>query len=92
MDQRTFSSRLATETGMSSKKVSTIAAALGEILQDILTQGDSAAIPGFGTFTTVKNQEYVETDPRSGVARLMPPAIHVEFTPGSQLKKAISKR
>ena len=50
---------------------------------------DAVAIPGFGTFSAMKTDEYVATHD-DGRRTLMPPHISVTFTPGSMLRKHLS--
>ena len=54
--------------------------AIGAAIVDILAEGNSVAIPGFGTFFPEKADEYVKAD-ASGRRLLMPPAIIVNFKP-----------
>lgn len=61
--------------------------ALAGIIADHLADGDSVAIPGFGTFEIEKTNEYVRTE-QDGNNILMPPAIHAKFFAGSRLKKS----
>lgn len=69
-----------------------IYARLGEIIKDALTDGDSIALPSFGTLSTVKTDEHVDVDPVTHVKMLVPPKITVQFTPALKLVKQIKGR
>ncbi|MCM1110404.1 MAG: HU family DNA-binding protein [Clostridium sp.] len=54
-----------------------------------LSQLNSIAVPGFGTFSAEKSDEHIETDPASGQQRLCPPRIDIRFKPSVLLRKRI---
>lgn len=62
--------------------------AIGAAIVDILAEGNSVAIPGFGTFAPEKADEYVKADD-SGRRLLMPPAIIVNFKPSVVLRNRL---
>lgn len=62
--------------------------AIGAAIVDILAEGNSVAIPGFGTFSPEKADEYVASD-ASGRRMLMPPAIIVNFKPSVVLRNRL---
>ena len=92
MDNRTFIQRLAKATDSDTKTAGALASALGAIIGELAADQDSTAIPGFGTFASVKTPDYVATDPETGAKTLVPPSIAITFKPGSRLKKSVSKR
>lgn len=61
---------------------------IGAAIVDILAEGNSVAIPGFGTFSPEKADEYVKADD-SGRRLLMPPAIIVNFKPSVVLRNRL---
>ena len=63
--------------------------ALSRAFIEILSSGNQIALPAFGTFGTVKNDEYTLTDYDTGVTTLYPPRITVAFTPALKLVKQI---
>lgn len=85
MDNRTINSRLAKRLNMNTKETSSITEQLVSVIKDSLSDLDKVAIPGFGTFDPVKEDEYI--DIIDGHKVLMPPSISVKFNPGTQLKK-----
>lgn len=62
--------------------------AIGAAIVDILAEGNSVAIPGFGTLFPEKADEYVKAD-ASGRRLLMPPAIIVNFKPSVVLRNRL---
>ena len=62
--------------------------AIGAAIVDILAEGNSVAIPGFGTLSPEKADEYVKADD-SGRRLLMPPAIIVNFKPSVVLRNRL---
>ncbi len=83
-----INSRVAETCGLDTKTVNGLSEHFTEIMQLILSEGDSVAIPSFGEFRAVKTDEYVETDP-AGKRMLMPPAIKIEFSPSNVLRKKL---
>lgn len=60
---------------------------LSKIIADALKDGDSVALPGFGTFNVAKSDEYVgEID---GESYLFPPRIDIKFTPALKFSKQL---
>ena len=60
-----------------------------DALGDFCAQGDSVAIPGFGTFQSVKTDEHIDTD-NEGRRMLIPPSITVEFKSSVVLRKSLN--
>lgn len=87
MDSKTFTARLAKTLGCDHQRVSAMTAALTAALAETGAELDSAAIPGFGTFQTVKTDEHITVDPVSGERLLVPPAITMHFLPSVVLRK-----
>ncbi len=91
MDNRTFMRHLSRNTGLDSAAANNMAELLTDIVSRRLAELDTIAIPGFGTFTAEKTDEYVATA-EDGSRTLMPPAIQVSFTPGTRLSKDASPK
>lgn len=53
---------------------------------------DSIAIPGFGTFEPVKEDERIQNDLSTGKRLLLPPEITVQFKSSALLRRKISDR
>ncbi|MDE6684982.1 MAG: HU family DNA-binding protein [Duncaniella sp.] len=91
MDSKTFNSRLASLLKRNADETSTLTDALSKLLTETGSELDSIAIPGFGTFTTVKADESVITDTVTGKRTLMPPSITMTFQPSVVLRKKMSR-
>jgi DNA-binding protein HU-beta len=59
------------------------------IVGKILTDGDSLAIQGFGTFEVKKKEERVSVNPSTGSRWMIPPKLVATFKPGSSMKEKI---
>ena len=87
MDNKQFISELSQKSGTDQKATQELSKEAFGALVDILCSGDSAAIPGFGTFSTVKENERIGKDLSTGKTYLFPPHIEIAFTPSEKLKK-----
>jgi len=79
MDNNSFIERLAASTGLERDTAAGMASALGEVITAITAGGDSQAVPGFGTFATEKNDEYISVSSDTGQRVLYPPEIVLTF-------------
>lgn len=91
MESKTFNARLAAVLGRNASETATITDALSKLMGEIGSELGSVAIPGFGTFASVKTDESIVTDNLTGERRLMPPAITVQFQPSVVLRKKLSR-
>lgn len=91
MDNRTFIRHLSKTTGHDTVTTTSIADSLSEIITSGLAELDTIAIPGFGSFTAIKENEYIAVAD-DGSRTLMPPKISVTFKPGSRLSKDASPK
>lgn len=91
MDHKTFVSRLAERMGCPAEQAATLIDSLTGVLRTIGSELDSAALPGFGTFSTVKTDEQIVTDETTGARTLVPPAIRMSFAPSVVLRKKITR-
>lgn len=89
MDKKSLNSRVASLSGTDTRTVSQITEALARVTGEILTEGNTVALPGFGDFSPVKTDERIESDAQ-GRRMLMPPSISVCFTPASALRNKMS--
>lgn len=92
MDEKTFISRLAKTTGRDPKEIKSLTEALGKVITGCLCEGDSVALPGFGEFSALKEEEKIVTDDSTGAAVMLPPRIGVTFAASSMLKRKIAER
>lgn len=89
MDNKTFIEGLSRQLGLDPNNVERLTSALVTAVKSSACELDSIAIPGFGRFDSVKNDEYVAVDPSDGINKLFPPTVTLSFTPGSMLKKRL---
>lgn len=91
MDNKQLTARLAHQMGIDPEKARKLAAALIDTVRDTCADLDSAAIPGFGTFQSVKTDEHIAVDPATNKRMLMPPSITLHFAPSVVLRKKLKK-
>ena len=89
MDSKTLFSIIAERTGREPEEVELLARNLGEVIADAVRDGDSVAVPSFGTFEQKKRMERVTVHPSTGKRILVPPKISVVFKPSALLKQKI---
>jgi len=61
------------------------------LITDILGDGDSLAIKGFGTFEVKKKEERVSVNPATGNRWMIPPKLVPGFKPGSTMKEKLKQ-
>lgn len=91
MDYKTFVSNLARKTGCNNDTAAGLVESFGMILREECGNTGRVAIPGFGSFEGIKNDEEIITDLATGKRMLLPPSIEVRFIPGGMLKKKIKE-
>lgn len=89
MEKKSLNSRVAALAGIDARTSSQLTEACARVIGELLTDGDSAAIPGFGEFSTEKTDEHVAIDAQ-GRRLLMPPEITIRFTPCTALRNKLS--
>lgn len=77
--------------GRDARETATITDALSKLMSEIGSELDSVAVPGFGTFSSVKTDESIVTDPATGERTLVPPAITMHFQPSVVLRKKLAR-
>ncbi len=91
MDSKTFNTRLAKMLRRSPEETATLTDAFSKLMAETGTELDSVAVPGFGTFSTVKTDESIVTDAATGRRTLLPPSIRMSFQPSVVLRKKMSR-
>lgn len=79
--------KLSATTGIPMETVAKTCQALADSVAVYVKDMDEVAIPAFGTFLPVKNQERVVRDSKIGHKTLLPPSIEVVFKPSVVLRK-----
>lgn len=90
MDHKTFINGLSRQCGRDNADTERLVADLVRIIRETSSELDSVALPGFGSFVPVKENEYIAVDPDSGKTMLYPPQVSIKFNAGSMLKKRFS--
>ncbi len=72
-------------------EVSTLVEGLAVVLREAGSDLDSIAVPGFGTFKSVKTEEKIVADEATGERTLLPPSITMEFQTSIVLRKKLSR-
>ncbi len=65
--------------------------ALAHLIADHALQLDAVAMPGFGKFQGIKNDETIVTDHATGKRLLLPPEITLNFTSSGSLRNRLTK-
>lgn len=91
MDNKTFTSRLANLLDREPSEVTTLIEGLSTVFKQVGADLDSVAIPGFGTFKSLKKDEEIVVDSVTGKRTLLPPAVTMEFQPSVVLRKKLSR-
>lgn len=92
MDNKAAVNALAKSLGRDSKDISALIEGLAATMRDNLADMNTIALPGFGEFEPVKEDERIITDLSTGKEMLMPPNITVKFNPSAILRRKISER
>lgn len=90
MSNKEFISDLAERTGLSGKEVSSLTSATISAIIGELTEENSVAISGFGTFEVKKKLERVLVNPVTKQRMLVPPKMVVSFKPYTSLKLKVN--
>ncbi len=91
MDTKTLLNTLAEKTGRNVEDVALSVKSLGAIMADAVKQGDTVAVPGFGSFEPKMRMERVANHPSSGKKILVPPKLSMVFKPSAILKQKVRK-
>lgn len=82
----------AESAGITTAEMTQVAEGLRSALVATALTGESVAIPRFGTFAAVKEEEQVSRDLSTGSNVLLPPRLELRFTPAMSLRHIITDR
>lgn len=91
MDNKQFITKLGKRLNRENSEVTTLVEGLCRVFKECGSELDSVAVPGFGTFKSIKKDEIIVTDEATGKRTLLPPSINLEFTPSIVLRKKLMK-
>lgn len=92
MDNKQYITRLSKRASLNYKETQQLVTSVIAMVNEVLAEGDTLAIPAFGNFSVQKQEEYIGFDRTTGQRMLYPPHIEVKFTPGTILAKTISNQ
>ena len=89
MNNKEFISDLASRTKYNSREVNALVAATVSAIISELSEENTVAISGFGSFEVKKKLERVLVNPTTKQRMLIPPKMVVSFKPNTSLKSKI---
>ena len=89
MNNKEFITDLAARTKLGSKEATSLVSATVSAIISELTEENTVAIPGFGTFEVKKKLERVLVNPTTKQRLLVPPKMTVNFKPNTSLKSKV---
>lgn len=89
MESKELIEKVAERIGRSSEDVSKLLDGLAIVVRERLTDLDSIAIPGFGTFEAKKKDERIVNNPSNGKRMLIPPRVVANFKVSNVLKSKL---
>lgn len=91
MNGKDFFDELARRTGYTGEDAARLATSLVDVMAEELQEGKSVDLQDFGTFEVEKQMESVIINPSTGRRFLVPPKLHLRFSPdpefGNKMKK-----
>lgn len=81
--------KLSQATGTDIDVTGKMVAAFVESLKKHCAEGDAVAIPGFGTFQTVRAPEYISETYQPGKRYMMPPEVKITLKASVVLRKKL---
>lgn len=91
METKQIVATLSKKMGRDSKDINALIEGLSTIIKDKCGTLDSIAIPSFGTFVPLKEDEKIITDLSTGKRMLLPPQISLRFHPSTILRKKLTE-
>lgn len=92
MDTKELMEVLSARMERDSKDIGILVDGFATLMKDRCGKLENIAIPGFGIFSTKKEEEQIFIDERTGKKMLYPPKVTLEFEPSTILKKKISEK
>jgi len=89
LNNKDFIKELSEKLGYTIKDTNKLVASTISIMTDHLTDADSIAVSGFGSFEVKKKVERVTINPSTKVRLLVPPKLVLTFHPSTMLKEKL---
>jgi DNA-binding protein HU-beta len=91
MNKKELIASIAEKSNLTLVQAEAALAAAFDIIQAVMIEQGSVAIPGFGSFATKVREERKGRNPATGKEIVIPKAVVPVFKAGSQLKATINK-
>lgn len=91
MNNKEFISDLTNRTQYNNREVTSLVNAVVSVITNELTEENTIAIQGFGTFEVKKKLERVLFNPITKQRMLVPPKMTVSFKPNTSLKDRVKQ-
>lgn len=91
MNNKEFIAELSRRAGYTQEQTQNYVRTLVEEMTNILGEGESIAIPSFGTFEVKKRMERILVNPSTGKKMLVPPKLVLNFRPMPSVKEQLKK-
>lgn len=92
MNQKELIAELATKTEMQTQEVDDLLQSTVSVFKDVLSEGKSIGLQGFGNFEVRKKEERISVHPATKVRTLIPPKLVVNFKQSNVLKEKLKNR
>lgn len=92
MDTKTLNNLVADRLDRDPEVVASLIKSLSDVIASHLKDGDSIAVPGFGSFEPRIKGERVAIHPSNGKKILVPPKMTMAFKPSTLLKQKVNKQ
>lgn len=89
MTKTEFISKVSESIGADTAQAASAVNAVLDAITDVVAAGDSLAIPGFGTFGTVKRPERTVRNPQNGEPVTVPEHIVPVFKAGKRFRDTV---
>ena len=89
MNKTEFISKVSESIGADTAQAANVVNAVLDAVTEVVASGDSLAIPGFGTFRTVKRPERTARNPQTGATMTVPEHITPVFKAGKRFRDAV---
>ena len=89
MNKTEFISKVSESIGADTAQAASVVNTVLNTITDVVASGDSLAIPGFGTFGTVKRPERTVRNPQNGELVTVPERIVPVFKAGKRFRDAV---
>lgn len=89
MNNKSFIAELSNRSGYTQDDAQKMVNTVIDALTDSFQQGDTVAIPGFGSFEVKKRLERVVINPGTKQRMLVPPKLVLNFRPIASLKEQL---